>query len=214
MQLLVGARSSCLSRKQVEEVASYFPEWTLTPVYYETKGDLDQTTSLRLVEKTNFFTQEIDEALLRGEIGMAVHSAKDLPETLPEGLVVGCLTPSLSGLDALVLQEQGALFPSMLVATSSKQREQRVLQLVPDAKFVDVRGVIHERLAYLEKGVDGVVVAEAALLRLGLDKLPRVYLPGPSTPLQGSLALVVRQEDQELVAKLQQKECALQEAHV
>jgi porphobilinogen deaminase len=138
------------------------------------------------MEKTDFFTRELDEMVLRGEVDAAVHSAKDLPEVLPEGLEVAAITKGLDGRDALVMRQ-----PLFVVATSSERREEEVRKLFPGVAFRDLRGTIGERLAIWERGeVDGVVVAEAALIRLSLTHLPRLFLPGP--PLQGRLAIVTR----------------------
>ena len=89
--LKVGARDSLLSRKQVEEVFSEL-DFAYEPVWLKTYGDLDRKQSLRHLDKTDFFTRELDEALLKGEVNVTIHSAKDLPEPLPEGLEIVALT--------------------------------------------------------------------------------------------------------------------------
>ncbi|MBU6383978.1 MAG: hydroxymethylbilane synthase [Verrucomicrobia bacterium] len=184
--MLIGARASPLSRAQVEEIRSEFG-LNCEVVWVTTTGDLDQTTSLRNLGKTDFFTRELDEMLLQGRIDAAVHSAKDLPDPLPQGLKIAALSKGLDPRDSLVIKKE----PIELVATSSVRREEAVRQLFPHCQFVDLRGPIHERLA---QNVDGVVVAEAALIRLGLGHLLRIFLPGETAPLQGKLAIVVRQD--------------------
>jgi len=126
--------------------------------------------------------------LLRGEIDAAIHSAKDLPEPMPKGLVVAALSKGVDPRDSLVIKRE----PVELVATSSERREELVRRVFPRCKFIDVRGTIQERL---EKDVDGVVVAEAALIRLKLTHLKRIFLPGPTAPLQGKLAIVCREQE-------------------
>lgn len=158
-------------------------------VWVETMGDRDQTTSLRGMEKTDFFTRDLDELLLSGKIDAAVHSAKDLPDPLPKGLVIAALSRGVDSRDSLVIKRE----PVRLVATSSVRREESVRALYPDCQFVDLRGTIQQRL---EKDVDGVVIAEAALIRLKLTHLKRVFLPGPVAPLQGKLAIVCRENEQ------------------
>ncbi len=161
--------------------------------YFTTVGDRDRTTSLRSLGKCDFFTRELDEALLAGEIDAAVHAAKDLPDPLPNGLVLVAVTQGVDPSDALVYNE--ALRPGALIATSSQRREQAVRELLPDARFCDVRGTIGERLARLDRGeVQGVVVAEAALIRLQINR-KRIRLPGETAPLQGRLAVVARAGD-------------------
>ena len=191
-----GARSSLLSRAQVAEISPELP-FDLEMLWLETTGDLDQKTSLRDLGSTDFFTKELDDLLLKGSIRLAIHSAKDLPDPIPEGLVVAAITKGKDSRDALVLRD--SLFPGALIATSSQRREEAVLALQVDVRFKDLRGTIHQRLKQLELGeADGVVIAEAALIRLHLTHLNRIYLPGPTTPLQGKLAIVCREDDLEM----------------
>jgi hydroxymethylbilane synthase len=199
----VGARSSPLSKKQVEEVYAavkrFFSHVIFLPIYVETTGDLDRKTSLRALDKTDFFTREIDQLLLKNACRIAIHSAKDLPEPLPKGLAIAALTKGLDPSDSLVFREGSSLPKAGLIATSSERREASVRKLCPEARFVDIRGNIQERLDQLmQKKVDGVVIAEAALIRLGLTHLDRIKLPGETAPLQGRLAVVARKEDKEM----------------
>lgn len=126
--------------------------------------------------------------LLAGHIDAAVHSAKDLPDPLPKGLKLAALSIGVDPRDSLVIKRE----PVRLAATSSKRREEAVRQLFPHCTFIDVRGTIQERL---QKDVDGVVIAEAALIRLQLTHLRRIFLPGPSAPLQGKLAIICRENE-------------------
>lgn len=206
-KLLVGARSSPLSLAQIVEVQNelhqHHPDIDLERVLFTTVGDRDQTTSLRTLDKTDFFTRDIDEALLQGRCRLAVHSAKDLPYPLPEGIELAAITKGVDSTDSLVLRQNetiDSLSANAKIATSSERREEAVRQLRNDLAFIDVRGTIHQRLALLETGIaDGVVVAEAALIRLGLTHLNRVRLPGLTTPLQGQLAIAVRTGDVEML---------------
>lgn len=198
----VGARSSPLARAQVEEVFKelvyHHSTVTFSPRFLATKGDLDRATSLRDLPKDDFFTREIDELLMAQEIDVAIHSAKDLPATLLSGLKVVALTKGVDPRDVLVLREGATLAHVKRVATSSVRREEAVLALKGDVEFCDIRGTIGERLMRLEEDVDGVVIAEAALIRLGLTHLNRLYLPGETAPLQGRLAVVAREGDREM----------------
>lgn len=201
----VGGRNTPLSLLQVQEVLQelqlHHPEVEFDVEAVETTGDLDQKTSLRSLDKTDFFTKEIDAMLLNGECRIAIHSAKDLPDPLPEGLAIIALTKGVSSADALVLREGEVLRENMLIATSSERREESVQMLNPNVEFCDIRGNIKQRLAQLENGsVDGVVIAEAALIRLGLTHLNRIILPGETAALQGRLAVVARSDDQEIAA--------------
>lgn len=186
-KLTFGARSSPLSRAQVEEIRQEL-KIDFDVIWVKTKGDLDQKTSLRTLDKTDFFTRELDAMLLSGQIDAALHSAKDLPEPLPIGLKIDYISRGVDSRDSLVIKNE----PVRQVATSSVRREEMVRKLYPDCEFVDIRGTIEERL---EKNVDGVVIAEAALIRLKLTHLKRVFLPGETAPMQGKLAIVCRKNE-------------------
>jgi len=201
MNILVGARDSPLSRAQFREVQSSISV-QIEPVWVETSGDLDRKKSLRDLDKSNFFTKELDEMLLRGEIRAAIHSAKDLPDPIACGLSVIALTQSIDSRDVLVFREGETLetLPrNARIGTSSMRREDVVKALRSDLSFVDVRGNIGERLSLLDQRfVDGVVVAEAALIRLQLQSLNRIFLPGNTAAHQGRLAIVARTGDHEM----------------
>lgn len=202
----IGARTSPLSRAQVQEILtglqSFYPNVSFEEHYFASTGDLDQITSLRTLDKTDFFTKEIDEAILSGQCRLGIHSAKDLPFPLPKGIVLICLTKGVDPADVLVLREGetlSSLPPSACIATSSLRREETVKQLRPDLTFSDLRGTIEKRLSKLATGeADGVVVAEAALIRLGLTHLNRIRLPGTTTEGQGRLAVLARKGDKEM----------------
>lgn len=198
----VGARSSLLSKAQVDEVyqaiACFVPHLQFQPLWIETKGDCDKTTSLRYLEKTNFFTDEIDRRQLEGEFRISIHSAKDLPDPLHPDLTIVALTKGVDPSDSLVVQEfplpQGAR-----IGTSSLRREAFLKAWQPDLICVDMRGTIDERLQLLDLGsVDGVVLAEAALIRLKQTHRPRLRLEGEVAPLQGRLAVVALKSDTEI----------------
>lgn len=158
----------------------------------KTKGDKDLLTSLLTLEKTNFFTEELDEALLRGDCDLVVHSAKDMPEPLPHGLHLAHMTPSIDPRDVLVYNEEKN---APHIGVSSPRRVDAVKKLYPHATMGDIRGTIGRRLELLDNGAfDGVVMAEAALIRLGLNR-KRIYLDCEVAPLQGRLALVCREDD-------------------
>lgn len=203
MKVVVGARGSNLSIKQVEEVLedlrSYAPQIVFEPIWTMTKGDLDLTSSLVPMDKTNFFTKEIDEMLLAGKCRIAIHSAKDLPEPLPKGLFLIALTKGQDPSDSLVLQEGETLKKNGIIGSSSLRRNSILRTLRPDLSCVEVRGPIEKRLEKLASGeIDGLVVAEAALIRLGLTHLNRIPLPGETAVNQGKLAIIAREGDKEM----------------
>lgn len=204
--IIVGARRSPLSQAQLQEVESallkHHPRMKFKGLLLDTIGDKDLTTSLRKLEKTDFFTKEIDQLLLTSACRIAIHSAKDLPLPIPKGLKVVALTSGIDPSDSLVLRPNQILenLPSgSIVATSSERREAAVRQLHSGIVFQDIRGTIGQRLEKLNLGlVAGVVVAEAALIRLGLTHLNRVKLPGETVRYQGQLAVMARDTDVEM----------------
>lgn len=197
----VGARGSNLSQKQVWEVLnelkSFYPAVSFEPVWMQTSGDKDLKTSLKFLENSNFFTKELDDKLASGEIRLSIHSAKDLPDPLKQGLCIVALTQGLDPADSLVTAKN--FTGTGKIATSSIRREKTILDLYPKAQIVDIRGTIEQRLSYLERQeIEGLVVAECALIRLGLTALPRIRLPEPYATYQGQLAVLARSDDVEM----------------
>lgn len=201
----VASRASRLARLQVEE---FFKELTLhhpaisyEALYLETVGDRDQTSSLKEMERSDFFTREIDQMLLRGEVQLAIHSAKDLPDPLPHGLKLVAVTQGVDPSDVLVVRSGSSLSElpqGAVVGSSSTRRDQLLLQLRPDLTIREIRGTIDRRLEQLDEGLfDALVMAKAALIRLGIDR-PTIELQGPTAPLQGRLAAVARADDLEM----------------
>lgn len=203
LSLKVGARSSPLSRVQVQEVLQelqqHHPHVQFSPIWIETTGDKDQKTSLRDLEKTNFFTKELDHMQAQKLFQISVHSAKDLPEPLDSTLCVVALTKGVDPHDVLVTRDE-QLPEKPIIATSSLRREEEVKRRFKDAIVVDIRGNIGERLMQLDtKKVDGIVMAKAALIRLGLLSRPSIEFE-TFAPLQGRLAIVARKDDDEMKA--------------
>lgn len=208
IRISVGARKSPLSKAQchevLQELRAFHPKITFDCVWMDTSGDKDHQTSLRYLGKTDFFTKEIDTLVLNGKCRVAIHSAKDLPEPLPKGLKLVALTRGLDSCDSLVMRQGDSiqsLHSKAIIATSSLRREEIVRKLRPDFCFKDIRGTIEERLAKLKsREVDGVVIAEAALIRLKFTHLNRFRLPEDTAQYQGQLAVVACEKDYEMQA--------------
>ncbi len=201
----VAARTSPLSRAQVaevwQEIRVFFPSIQFISVWITTRGDRDLSTSLRFLDKTDFFTREVDQMLLQKKCRIAIHSAKDMPEPLYEGLKLVAVTKGVDAADALVFRKGSTQeLPSLpRVGVSCMRRERAVKSILPHAECGDIRGTIEQRLSQLEEGrFDAIVMAEAALIRLGLTSLPRLRLEGPVAALQGKLAVVAKEEDREM----------------
>lgn len=204
--LSVGARASPLSQAQVDEVLvevrKYSPTISFTITFIETTGDKDKQTPLWAVRQTDFFTKELEERQLEKQFRISIHSAKDLPKKLSDGLCVAALTRGVSSKDCLILKEGQTVEQLPLnatIGTSSERRTQAIKRLRKDLQPISIRGTIHERLALLETDhVHGIIMAEAALIRLKLDHVQRIHLECEEEPLQGRLAIIVRENDHEM----------------
>lgn len=202
----IGTRPSPLALKQVEEVQAHLPGVKTEAVIIKTQGDKNKTTALSGREDSDFFTREIEEALLRGEIDAAVHSAKDLESNMPEGLVIAALTRSISPFECLVSRGNLSLAElpeGAAVGTSSYKRKEALRRFRSDLIAIDIRGNIDERLRLLDSGrYDAIIVAHAALIRLKYEnRIAEIISPAviEPHPLQGALAIQVRSEDAALI---------------
>jgi len=201
----VGTRASRLALLQTRSVLGrlreMFPGIRFEEVPCSSPGDRDRVTELPS-SPPDFFTRDLDEAVIRGDLDGAIHSAKDLPDPLPEALD-GCWLPWREDpRDALVLppgRSLAALPPEPRVGVSSARRSAYARQRFPAAQLLSIRGNIEERLAQLEAGAfDLLIMAGAALNRLGLDQRIAEWislddLPAPEG--QGVLGLTFKAGD-------------------
>lgn len=183
----------------------FYPDFKAEAIGIDTYGDKDKITPISRIEGTDFFTREIDAALRNGAVDFAIHSAKDLPDTIKEGLVITALTKSLDPRDALVSKDGLKLeeLPrGARIGTSSIRRKAQMSRYRDDFDIVDIRGNIEERLEKVDNGnLDGIVIAACALVRLGLENRITQRIPFEILkphPLQGALAIVTRAEDSKL----------------
>lgn len=203
--LRIGTRGSALALRQTERVFARLAElgYVTERVEIRTTGDVVQDVPLSRLGGRAFFTKQLDDALLEGRIDVAVHSLKDLPTELPDGIALGAVGQREDAHDALVTRAglRWATLPkSATVATSSQRRRAQLLRARPDLQLRDIRGNVDTRLAKLERQADwsAIVLAAAGLIRLGLEariseRLPfEVMLPAPG---QGALAATVRADD-------------------
>lgn len=206
MKLRVGTRASALARAQTGHVAAALEALghDVATVHVSTSGDRDAVQPLHLTGRPGHFTGDLEDALARGEIDLAVHSLKDLP-LRPAHPVVAVLARGPAGDTLLVhprahleLRAPLPLREGARVGTSSPRRQAQLLDAVPDAVPVDVRGNVDTRIELLDDDVvDALFVATAALERLkpDLHGLARVDLPVdlfPTCPGQGALAVQAR----------------------
>lgn len=200
-----GTRPSPLALKQVEEIQKRLPGIGLETVAIHTRGDRDKASSLWNEQETDFFTREIESALLDRSIDMAIHSAKDLEADMPDGLVIAAITSSLSPFECLVSGGNLSLRNlkhGAIVGTSSRKRKEAINRFRPDLVVKDIRGNIDERLKQLDDGkFDAIIVAHAALIRLGLrHRIAEIISKEMMEPhpLQGRLAIQIRKDRQDL----------------
>jgi len=204
--LRVGARPSRLAIKQAQEISALLPSVAFKVITIKTKGDIDKTTPLSGPVSPNFFTAEIEKALIERRIDLAVHSAKDLEETLPKGLVIAAITPPISRFECLVSRNNillEELPPGAVVGASSVRRKEAVDRYRSDLDVKDIRGNIDERLKQLDEGkFDAIIVAHAAMIRLGYENRIAQIIPEEIIephPLQGRLVVQVRSDRQDLI---------------
>lgn len=208
-KLRIGTRGSRLALAQTKEVVERLGTDPVEVRIYETAGDIDKNTPIEKVEGTDFFTNSIENALINGEIDMAIHSAKDLPDKIPAKLKIAVLMRSIDPADVLVSKgnlKLAELPAGAIVGTSSRRRKEQLLKLRPDIKVADLRGNIDERLAKLDAGkYDAIVIAAAGLIRLGLEGRITERLTFETAKGQGSLALEVREGNKGLILWLKEK---------
>jgi hydroxymethylbilane synthase len=202
----IGTRISALAIKQAEEILGilkkFYPTLKIEIVGIDTFGDKNKDIPISEIEGTDFFTRELDDALLRGDIDFAVHSAKDLADNLQEGLSIAAVTASIDPYDVLVSKlylKLNELPYGAKIGTSSLRRKMQLKNYRSDFDIVDIRGTIEERLNRLGKSnLHAIVIAAAGLVRLGLENRITQRIPFEILkphPLQGALAVVIRAED-------------------
>lgn len=201
--LRIVARSSKLSQIQVEEVMKKRLATTYQLKIIKSYGDKNQGISLLNGEAPDdMFTRELDMALLKGEADIAIHSAKDLPKKLNNGLEVIAMYEAFDKTDSLVSRDNMTLdeLPAgSRIGTSSPLRRKELLALRPDLEIVGIRGCIEDRVNQVRKGeVDAAIVATCALKRLGMEKEIAEVLSFETHPMQGRLAVTARKGRKDL----------------
>ncbi len=216
----VGTRGSKLALAQTEWVINALreklPDLQVEVIVIKTRGDVIVDRPLREVTGKGFFVKEIERALLRGEIDFAVHSLKDMPTELPDGLTIAALCNRVEPRDVLVVRGWNGksdlktvvsqLPEKPKVGTSSLRRQAQLKHSFPNWQLCELRGNVDTRLRKLDEGqYDAIVVAAAGLIRLGLQDRIACLLPVevccPAAG-QGALAVEARQDDEEVLGLL------------
>lgn len=206
LSVVLGTRSSKLAVHQSEWVQAQLhalaPHVTVTLRRIQTSGDRILDVPLAQIGGKGLFVKEIEEALLSGEIDLAVHSMKDVPTELPDGLEILCVPPREDPRDALISREGKSFLDLPLgarVGTSSLRRQSQLLHARPDLTIAMLRGNLDTRLKKLREGqFDAIVLAAAGLRRLAWAHeiteylAPQICLPAIG---QGALGIEGRKED-------------------
>lgn len=212
--IVIGTRGSKLALWQAEHIAGRirerYPAIEVTLKKIVTTGDRILDVPLAKIGGKGLFTKELENAMLSGEIDLAVHSLKDMPTELPEGLMLAAITTRADACDAFVSLRYGSLdeLPQgAKVGTSSLRRRAQILKYRPDLQTVDLRGNLDTRIKKLEnQEMDAIILAAAGLKRLGLEKYitqilsAEICLPAVG---QGALAIETRQDDPEVLSVLE-----------
>jgi hydroxymethylbilane synthase len=212
----IGSRKSQLALVQThwvqETLQKLYPDRSFEVHAMSTQGDKILDVALAKIGDKGLFTKELELGMLNHETDFAVHSLKDLPTHLPEGLVLGCITERENPADALVVHPKHqdhqleTLPPGAVVGTSSLRRLAQLRHHFPHLAFKDVRGNLNTRLAKLDAGeYDALILAVAGLHRLGFgDRVHQVIPPEISLYAvgQGALGIECRAADSEVLALL------------
>ena len=209
----IGSRKSALALVQTywvqEQLQKHFPDRTFEVETMSTQGDKILDVALSKIGDKGLFTKELETGMLNQEIDLAVHSLKDLPTNLPEGLVLGVVTERENPADALVVhakhkdKQLETLPAGAVIGTSSLRRLAQLRHHYPHFAFKDVRGNLNTRLAKLDEGnYDALILAAAGLQRLDMaDRIHQIIPPEISLHAvgQGALGIECRSDDQEVL---------------
>lgn len=208
-ELKIGTRQSLLALWQSNfiagELRKEYPECEVTLKKIVTKGDRILDVPLAQIGGKGLFTKEIEEELLDGTVDLAVHSLKDMPTVLPEGLCLTVITSRANVGDAFVSNKYNSfaeLPQGAALGTSSLRRRAQLLAARPDLKIVDLRGNVDTRLRKLDEGnMDAIILAAAGLQRLGHgDRIKEIIPTSVCLPAvgQGALAIECRTDNTEV----------------
>ena len=213
MILKIGTRGSKLALAQSgwvkAQVETRHPDVEVELVRIKTKGDRILDSPLSKVGGKGLFVKEIEDALLRREVDLAVHSMKDVPGELPDGLELGIFPEREDPRDAYLSERHGTLkdMPEgATVGTSSLRRAAQLLHMRPDLQVVSMRGNVDTRIRKMhEEDLDAIILAVAGMKRLGLREMIRSRIPThemlPAIG-QGALGLELRRDDREVYKRM------------
>ncbi len=206
----VGTRGSRLAQAQTDYVIHLLQQ-KHSNIRYEktvikTTGDTDRISSLENIGGVGVFTKQIEKELLDAATDIAIHSAKDLPSQMTDGLIIGAVPPRENCADVWISRRSIKLMeasPGASIGSGSPRRAALILNMRPDLKIENIRGNIETRLKKLDNGeFDAIIMAYAGLKRIGLeDRITEILPPGKFLPAagQGALMVQVRQDDNKVI---------------
>jgi len=209
MKVKIGTRGSALALWQANWVKSALevrhPDLSIELVKIKTRGDKILDTALSKVGGKALFVKEIEDALLRDEVQLAVHSMKDVPGTLPRGLTIGAIPEREDLRDAFIALHASSLDSlkrHARVGTSSLRRQSQLLNMRPDLEMIPLRGNVDTRLKKLKsENLDAIVLAAAGMKRMNMEHAVTQYFP-PHVMIpaigQGALGLEIREDHDEV----------------
>jgi len=210
MKVVVGTRGSKLALAQAEKVVDKLREagYSVEVKIIKTTGDIMKDRPLYEFKGIGAFVRTLDTALLKGVVDVAVHSYKDVPSQRVEGTVIAAVLERESPCDALISKDGislAELKSGAVIGTSSLRRRSQLSRLRSDLRFKNIRGNLDTRLRKLREGkYDAIIVAEAGLIRLGLDRKikyqrlnPEIIIPSAN---QGIIAVATRAGDEDIVS--------------
>ncbi|MBN2220871.1 MAG: hydroxymethylbilane synthase, partial [Vallitaleaceae bacterium] len=210
MKIKVGTRGSRLALAQSQAVIfaiqKKFPDLEMELIIIKTRGDLDQKTRLDQMNEKGIFVKEIEEALLNHRIDIAIHSLKDMPSVICEGLLFSTPPKREDPRDVFVVPRRNQEFISFKkgarIGTGSIRRSRQLKEAFPDCEILPIRGNIDTRIQkMLDEDFDGIVLAAAGIHRLNLwesdvyQVLPIEIDQAIPSPCQGILGIQIRNED-------------------
>lgn len=219
-EIIIGSRASKLALIQtnivIKELEKYYPEIVFKVKEIKTIGDKILDKTLNKIGGKGLFVKEIEAALLKGEIDIAVHSMKDVPSKFPENLEISAITKREDVRDVLITKEGKSFFDlkeGAIIGTSSLRRGAQLKGLRKDINIVPIRGNVQTRIRKIEEmNLDGVILAAAGLIRSGLeDKISEFFNENDVIPAvgQGALGIETRKDDEfikEVVSKINDKD--------
>ncbi len=207
--IIIGSRGSMLALAQTgwvkEQILRRFPDVEVSIKVIKTSADKNPTASLRAASTVGVFVKELEQALLAREIDVAVHSMKDVPTEISDGLCLAAVPEREDARDAFLSNTAKTLsdLPSgSVIGTGSMRRQAQILAYRADLQIVDIRGNVDTRLKKMQSGeYDAIILACAGLRRLGLERsisAPLDFAAMLPAPGQGALAVEARDGDMQI----------------